>query len=239
MTNNIFPLQVKAVAIDLDGTLLDTISDLAHAANLMRLELGMNELAEELIKTFVGKGLVNLVRRTLAGGGDSAHIGEAELQHAVAIYERHYASVLTRATSHYPGVLDGLRTMHDAGFRLACITNKAEKFTLPLLKQMNLAHFFDITVSGDTTAKRKPDPMPLLHAAEYFHISPGEMLLIGDSANDYEAARAAGCPVFLVPYGYNEGRDATQLPAEAIISGLDEAAKLIQNSTAKHKNYSI
>jgi phosphoglycolate phosphatase len=233
------PLHVKAVAIDLDGTLLDTISDLAHAANLMRVELDMSELPEDLIKTFVGKGLVNLVRRTLVGGGDTSHISEAELQNALTIYERHYALVLTRETSHYPGVLDGLRAMHDAGFRLACITNKAEKFTLPLLKQMNLEHFFELTVSGDTTAKRKPDPMQLLHAAEFFKIKPSEMLLIGDSVNDFEAARAAGCPIFLVPYGYNEGRDASELPADAIVSGLDEAAKLIQNSVSKHKNYSI
>lgn len=234
-----FPLQVKAVAIDLDGTLLDTIADLAHAANLMRVELGMGELPEALIKTFVGKGLVNLVRRTLVDGGDTSHITEAELNHALAVYERHYALVLTRETSHYPGVLDGLRMMHDAGFRLACITNKAEKFTLPLLQQMNLAHFFEITISGDTTAKRKPDPMPLFHAAEFFKIQPSEMLLIGDSVNDYEAARAAGCPIFLVPYGYNEGRDASELPADAIIQGLDEAAKLIQNGSTKQKNYSI
>jgi phosphoglycolate phosphatase len=234
-----FPLHVKAVAIDLDGTLLDTISDLAHAANLMRVELGMSELSEDLIKSFVGKGMLNLVRRTLAGGGDTSHISEAELQHALSIYERHYASVLTRETSHYPGVLEGLRMMHDAGFSLACITNKAEKFTLPLLKQMNLAHFFEITVSGDTTAKRKPDPMPLLHAAEFFKIKPSEMLLIGDSVNDFEAARAAGCPIFLVPYGYNEGRDARDLPADAIVEGLDEAAKLLLNSSTKQKNYSI
>jgi phosphoglycolate phosphatase len=234
-----FPLQVKAVAIDLDGTLLDTIGDLAHASNLMRVELGMSELPEDLIKSFVGKGLVNLVKRTLVGGGDTSTISEAELHNALTIYERHYASVLTRATSHYPGVLDGLRMMHEAGFRLACITNKAEKFTLPLLKQMNLAHFFEITVSGDTTAKRKPDPMPLLHAAEFFKIKPEDMLLIGDSVNDYEAARAAGCPIFLVPYGYNEGHDASELPADAIVQGLHEAAKLIQNSVVKDKNYSI
>lgn len=234
-----FPLHVKAVAIDLDGTLLDTIGDLAHASNLMRVELGMSELPEDLIKTFVGKGLVNLVRRTLVGGGDTSHITEADLGRALEVYERHYALVLTRETSHYPGVLEGLRAMHDAGFRLACITNKAEKFTVPLLQQMNLAHFFDITVSGDTTAKRKPDPMPLLHAAEFFKITPSEMLLIGDSVNDYEAARAAGCPIFLVPYGYNEGRDARDLPADAIVEGLDEAAKLLLNSTTKQKNYSI
>lgn len=234
-----FPLHIKAVAIDLDGTLLDTISDLAHASNLMRVELGMSELPEDLIKTFVGKGLVNLVKRTLVAGGDTSHISEAELQNALTIYERHYAAVLTRETSHYPGVLDGLRAMHDAGFRLACITNKAEKFTLPLLKQMHLAHFFEITVSGDTMAKRKPDPMQLFHAAEFFKIKPEEMLLIGDSVNDYEAARAAGCPIFLVPYGYNEGRDASELPADAIVQGLHEAAKLIQNSATKDKNYSI
>lgn len=235
MTDKKFPLHVKAVAIDLDGTLLDTIGDLAHAANLMRVELGLPQWPEDLIKTFVGKGLVNLVRRSL--GGDEREIPPAEMDHAVAIYERHYALVLTRSTSHYPGVVEGLRAMHNAGFRLACVTNKSEKFTLPLLKQMNLEHFFDIVVSGDTTAKRKPDPMPLFHVAEFFKIDARDMLLIGDSVNDFEAARAAGCPVFLVPYGYNEGRNATELSADAIVQGLDEAAKLIQFSPKNINNY--
>ena len=227
-----FPLAVKAVLIDLDGTLLDTIHDLAEAANQMRLALGMDILPVARIKTFVGKGIVNMVQRSLT---DSEAIDPkpALLERALVEYERQYMAVLTREVLHFPGVEEGMRLLHEAGFLLACVTNKAERFTRPLLEASGLAHYFSLVVSGDTTAKRKPDPMPLFHAAEQFGIAPQEMVLIGDSVNDFDAARAAGCHVFIVPYGYNEGRDPAALDADAIVPGLVEAAKLLKNSGYK------
>ena len=226
------PLGVKAVLIDLDGTLLDTIHDLAEAANRMRLALGMDTLPVERIKSFIGKGIVNLVKRTLT---DSQEIDPepALLERASAEYERQYMAVLTRDVLHFPGVEEGVRMMQEAGFYLACVTNKAERFTLPLLAASGLRPAFDLVVSGDTTVKKKPDPEPLLYAAEKFGVTPQEMVLIGDSVNDFQAARAAGCHVFIVPYGYNEGHDATLLPADAIVPGLVEAAKLLKNTGTK------
>jgi phosphoglycolate phosphatase len=134
-------------------------------------------------------------------------------------------------TRPYPGVLDGLSALRENGFRLACITNKAEAFTLPLLRATGLLEFFDLVLSGDTLPKKKPDPMPLLHACKQFNIEPGEMLLIGDSLNDSQAARAAGCHIFCVPYGYNEGRDVRELDCDAVVPSLYEAAKLIRKSS--------
>jgi phosphoglycolate phosphatase len=224
-----FPLRVKAVLIDLDGTLLDTIHDLAAAANGMREELGLASLPIEQVKTFVGKGMVNLVKRSLAAGLD-AEPEAALLERALAIYERQYLAVLTRDLRHFPGVEEGLRRLRSLGFRIACVTNKAGKFTLPLLDAAGFKPYFDLVVSGDTTARRKPDPMPLLHAAERFGVEPHEMVLIGDSVNDFEAARAAGCHIFIVPYGYNEGRDARELSADAVVPGLVEAADLLENA---------
>lgn len=225
-----FPLSVKAVMIDLDGTLLDTASDLATAANMMLREVGRAELPPETIQSYIGKGVEKLVKRSLTASMDGEP--EAELfDRAMPIYERDYAKTLCVDTRPYPGVLDGLSALRDSGFRLACITNKAEAFTLPLLRATGLLEFFELVLSGDTLPKKKPDPMPLLHACKQFNIEPGEMLLIGDSLNDAQAARAAGCHIFCVPYGYNEGRDVRELDCDAVVPSLYEAAKLIRKSS--------
>ncbi|MBA2689210.1 MAG: phosphoglycolate phosphatase [Burkholderiales bacterium] len=229
MLNKKFPLEVKAVLIDLDGTLLDTIHDLAEAANHTRLALGMTELPTERIKTFIGKGMANLVKCSLTDS-PTTDPDPLLLEQAMAEFERQYMAVLTRDILHFPGVKEGIKRLHDAGFRLACVTNKAERFTLPLLEASGLMTYFDLVICGDTTTEKKPHPMPLLYAAQRLGVAPDEMVLIGDSVNDFEAARAAGCHVFIVPYGYNEGRDAALLPADAIVPGLVEAANLLKNT---------
>lgn len=224
-----FPLRVKAVMIDLDGTLLDTIPDLAVAANVMLRELGRPPLDEALIRTFVGKGISKLVERALAG----ALVGAADpdlFARALPIYERCYAGVNGRHTTIYPGVKEGLDRLRDQGFPLACVTNKAGSFTLPLLEHMKLAPYFAEVVAGDTLPRKKPDPLPLTHTCEKFGIAPREMLMIGDSLNDAQAARAAGCPVFCVTYGYNEGQDVRELDIDAIVPSLLDATRLIQKA---------
>jgi phosphoglycolate phosphatase len=213
--------------IDLDGTLLDTIPDLAVAANAMLQRLERPTLDPALIRTFVGKGIPNLVKRTLAGNIE-AEVGPALIERALPIYEGCYESVNGRHTTVYPGVLEGLQRLQRAGFPLGCVTNKAMRFTAPLLKQMDLAGYFSEVVAGDTLAKKKPDPDPLLYACTRFNVRPGDMLMIGDSLNDAQAARAAGCPVFCVDYGYNEGHDVRDLDVDAIVGSLVEAAGLIQ-----------
>ena len=135
-----------------------------------------------------------------------------------------------RHTTVYPRVVEGLDALKAAGFPLACVTNKSERYTLPLLAQMRLDGYFSVVVAGDTLPKKKPDPLPLLHACEKFGIAPRDMLMIGDSLNDAEAARAAGCPVFCVSYGYNEGVDVRSLDVDAIVETLFDATKLITRS---------
>jgi phosphoglycolate phosphatase len=221
-----FPLRVKAVMVDLDGTLADTVPDLAAAANLMLRELGRAELDAGLIRDFVGKGIVKLVERALTGSleGDAP---QGELSRAMPVFERCYAGVNGRYTTVYPGVVEGLQALRAAGIPLACVTNKAMRFTLPLLMRLDLAKYFEQIVAGDTLPQRKPDPEPLLHACGRFGIAAREMLMVGDSVNDAQAARAAGCPVFCVTYGYNEGRDVRTLDVDAIVPTLFEATKLI------------
>ncbi len=225
-----YPLPVKAVMIDLDGTLLDTAPDLASAANMMLKELNRTELPLETIQSYIGKGIEKLVKRSLTGSLDGEP-DAALLAEAMPAYERHYSSTLYVDTRPYAGVIEGLDALRGKGLRLACITNKAEAFTLPLLRAAGLLDYFDLVLSGDSLPKKKPHPMPLLHACERFGIAAQEMLLIGDSLNDAQAARAAGCHVFVVPYGYNEGKDVRELDCDAIVSSLEDAAKLIRKSS--------
>ena len=221
-----YPLRVSAVMVDLDGTLADTVPDLAAAANLMLRELGRPTLDQGLIRDFVGKGIAMLVERVLAGSLEGGAARE-DLARALPVFERCYAGVNGRYTTIYPGVKDGLGALRAAQIPLGCVTNKAARFTLPLLAQLGLAPYFEQVVAGDTLPQRKPDPEPLLHACRGFGIAPREMLMIGDSMNDALAARAAGCPVFCVTYGYNEGRDVRALDVDAIVPTLIAATKLI------------
>ena len=215
--------------IDLDGTLADTIPDLAEAANRMLREFGRPALEPALVRTFVGKGIPKLVERSLAGTLEG-RVDGGLLARALPIYERCYAEENGRHSVVFPGVREGLQTLRDMRLRLACVTNKAERFTRALLVQLELARCFEQVIAGDTLPQKKPDPQPLLHACHGFGIAPGDMLMIGDSANDVEAARAAGCPVFCVDYGYNEGRDVRELDVDAIVASLIEATRLIQTA---------
>lgn len=221
-----FPLHIKAIVIDLDGTLLNTAPDLAHAAELMMADLGLPCPSPETIATYIGNGVSRLVKRVLTGKMD-AEPDPALFERAIAAYQRHYGEHVALHTRPYAGVVAGLDAFKAMGLRLACITNKAEQFTHPLLKETGLFDYFELILSGDTLPKRKPDPLPLRHACEYFGIAPHELLLIGDSLNDTQAARAAGCPVFCVPYGYNRGRPVSELDLDAITPSLLDASELV------------
>jgi phosphoglycolate phosphatase len=223
-----FPLRVRAAIIDLDGTMLDTIPDLTAAANLMLREMGRPPLDEDLVRTFVGKGIQNLVERVLAAACDGA--AAEQFSRALPIYERCYTEVNGRHTTLYPGVREGLDALRSLELPLACVTNKSARFTLPLLEQVGLASYFSEVVAGDTLPRKKPDPLPLLHVCGRLGVAPPQMLMIGDSVNDAEAARAAGCPVFCVTYGYNEGRDVRELDVDAVVESLIEATRLIQKA---------
>ncbi|MEO8418756.1 MAG: phosphoglycolate phosphatase [Methylophilaceae bacterium] len=222
----VFPLAIKAVVIDLDGTLLHTAPDLAEAANRMLAEMQLPAIDEALIQTYIGNGVAKLIKRVLMRDMDAEP--DAQLfARALPIYEQQYAGVVSLNSRPYCGVVEGLNILKQSGFRLACITNKAEKFTIPLLKDTGLYDYFELVLSGDTLPKKKPDPLPLLYACEKFGVTPDQMLLIGDSLNDTQAARAAGSHVFCVPYGYNRGRNVTELDLDAVVDSLAHATELI------------
>lgn len=215
---------IRSVTIDLDGTLLDTVPDLAAAANAMLREMGRPEYPIATIAAFIGRGIPKLVARCLPDLDDAA------VEQAQAIFRRHYAIENGRRSMLFPGVLEGLQAFRAAGLPLAVITNKAAAFTEPLLVATKLGIWFNFAVSGDSLPEKKPHPLPLLHACQRMGTLPAENLHIGDSRHDAAAARAAGCPVFLVPYGYNEGEDVQGIDCDAIVTSLAEAARRIAST---------
>ncbi|MCV2218325.1 phosphoglycolate phosphatase [Thauera sp. Sel9] len=205
----------RAVLFDLDGTLLDTIGDLADAANLMLAELGRPQRPQDEIHRFVGKGIPNLVRRCMTEGTTAS---EAEIDAAVDVFRRHYVVVNGRRASIYPGIEEVLRALDARAIPLAVVTNKAEAFTLPLLERMGIAAYFGTVVSGDTLPVKKPDPAMVRLACERLGVAPAEALMIGDSANDALSAQGAGMPVLLVSYGYSEGVPVDTIECDGLLS---------------------
>ncbi len=220
-------LSADAVLLDLDGTLLDTIPDLAHAANAMRTDLGLAALPQSLIATYVGRGVDNLIQRSLAEDLDGQPIPADLLARGRASFAPHYHHVNGQKAVLFEGVLPGLERMQKMGLKLAVVTNKATEFTLPLLERTGLARFMQAVVCGDTLTERKPHPAPMLHACSQLNSIPSRTVVVGDSKHDAASGRAAGCRVLIVPYGYNEGQSVQTLDVDAIVETIEAAAQWI------------
>lgn len=219
----------EAVLLDLDGTLLDSIPDLAHAANAMRADLGLPMLPQSLIATYVGRGVDNLIQRTLAADLDGQPIPEELLARGRASFTPRYHQVNGQKSVLFEGVLPGLQRMQKMGLKLAVVTNKATEFTLPLLERTGLAGFMQAVVCGDTLTERKPHPAPMLYACAQLGAAPSRTVVVGDSKHDAASGRAAGCRVLIVPYGYNEGQSVQTLEVDAIVETIEAAAQWIDS----------
>jgi phosphoglycolate phosphatase len=217
---------IRGVIVDLDGTMLHTAQDLHIAINRMRDGLGLAPLDLDTAISFVGKGAENLVRKTIGVDFSPSDV-ELRFAEAMALFEKHYFDVNGEFATAYPGVHEGLQEMQAKGLRLACVTNKPMAFTLPLLKKTGLHDYFEVIYGGDSFAKKKPDPMQLLQVCADFSLTPAQIVAIGDSINDSQAARAAGCKVLNVPYGYNHGQAIQDVDSDGIVSSLLDAAHLI------------
>ncbi len=226
-----------AAIIDLDGTLLDTLGDFVAALERLRLDLAARGFTSEpftaaLVEPMVGKGANKLVQAALdcllASNADVAVISKpygainSVANHAWACcrYQLHYQAVNGQHARLYPGVLAGLQALQGAGVAMACVTNKPLAFALELLALFGLAEFFGPVFGGDSFERKKPDPLPLLKACEALGTSPARTLMLGDSSNDAQAARAAGCPVVLVSYGYNHGLPVRAVDADGVVDSL-------------------
>ncbi|MYN46756.1 phosphoglycolate phosphatase [Pseudoduganella sp. FT93W] len=219
---------VRAAIIDLDGTMLDTIPDFHVAINSMREELGLAPITQEQITLMVGKGSENLIRAVLALDLAPDEV-EARFAQAMDAYQRHYLSINGQFSSLYPEVLEGLSALKQQGLRLACVTNKPISFTTPLLAAKGLNSYFEVVYGGDSLARKKPDPLPLQTVCADFGLPAAQVVAIGDSSNDAQAARAAGCPVLTVPYGYNHGEAIHTIDSDGIVDTLLSAATLIRS----------
>jgi phosphoglycolate phosphatase len=215
------------ILIDVDGTLVDSVPDLAYCVDRMMLALGREPHGEAKVRDWVGNGVERLVRRGLIGRLDGEP-DEADFERAYPIFLDLYAENTCKRSMLYPGVREGLDYLKAAGYRLGCVTNKAAQFTEPLLQDLGVFDDFEIVVSGDTLPKKKPDPLTLLYAAEFFGVAPQQALMVGDSVSDVKAARAAGFQIVCMSYGYNHGVDIRSAEADAVIDRLTEIQPLLQ-----------
>ncbi len=223
---------IRAVIIDLDGTMLDTVPDFHIAINRMREGFALRPITQDQIALMVGKGSENLIRGVLGLDFDTGKV-EQLFEQAMDAYQRHYLAINGNHSVLYPGVIAGLEDLKAQGLRLACVTNKPVAFAAPLLAQKGLAPYFEMLLGGDSLPRKKPDPMPLLQVCSDFGLRPDEVVAIGDSSNDAEAARAAGCFVLTVPYGYNHGQAIHETDSDGIVDTLLEAATLIRSHNIK------
>ena len=214
------------VLIDVDGTLVNSVPDLAFSIDLMMQDLDMPKRGDEKVRHWVGNGLERLVKRALVNAMD----GEPEnllFERALTLFRSHYTVNNSTRSRLYAGVRQGLDYMRSSNYRMGCVTNKASEFTHPLLGDLDIADYFEVIICGDDTPKIKPDPLPLLTAAQRMAVKPGQSLMLGDSSNDVKAARAAGFQIICTSYGYNHGEDIRRYGPDAVIDSMTELEKLI------------
>ena len=213
--------QPKLIMIDLDGTLVDSVPDLAYCIDEMMQELDLQKLGEAKVRHWVGNGIPKLVERALTGELEGRPIKEV-FDIAYPIFLDLYEDNTAERSYLYDGVREGLNYLKSQGYQLGCVTNKSEQFTHPLLKDLGIFNDFKIIISGDTLVKRKPDPMPLLYCAEHFNLKPEECLMLGDSVSDVKAARAAGFDIICMSYGYNHGNDIADENPDLVIDSMSQ-----------------
>jgi phosphoglycolate phosphatase len=213
------PIKPSMILIDLDGTLVDSVPDLAYCVDELMARLGRPPHGEAAVRNWVGNGVERLVRRALIGQLDGEP-SDADFERAYPIFLELYSENTSKRSVLYPGVREGLDYLLTNGYPLGCVTNKAAQFTLPLLKDLGILDAFGLVVSGDTLPEKKPHPAPLLHAASHFGVGPSKALMIGDSVSDVKAARAAGFQIVCMTYGYNHGQDIRLAEPDAVIDSM-------------------
>ena len=216
----------QMILIDVDGTLVDSVPDLAYCVDRTMEAIGREPWGEAKVRDWVGNGVERLVRRALTGSLDGEPSDE-EFERAYPIFLDCYAENTSKRSVLYPGVKEGLDYLKAEGYPLGCVTNKAEQFTLPLLQDLGVYDYFEIVVAGDTLPQKKPDPTPLLYAAEFFSAEPTQCLMVGDSVSDVKAARAAGFRIYCMSYGYNHGEDIRDYHPDAVLDSLADLKNLL------------
>jgi len=216
----------EMVLIDVDGTLVDSVPDLAYCVDAMMTELGMPERGERRVRHWVGNGVERLVKRALINQIDGEP-DEAMFARALPVFEALYRENTSKRSCLYPGVKEALDFLQTTGVRIGCVTNKASQFTLPLLQDLGVSDYFEIIICGDMVERKKPDPMPLLQAAEQLETEPQASMMLGDSMSDVNAARAAGFQIVCMSYGYNHGEDIRDYDPDAVVDSMAEIKDIV------------
>lgn len=211
----------EVVLIDLDGTLVDSVPDLAWCTARMLENLNYPACSEDDVRLWVGNGVEKLIKRALTGEMDGEP-DPALYAKAVPLFMSLYKDNSCRLSRLYPEVETGLNWLQSRQIKLGCVTNKPEAFTLPILDFLGIRHFFEVVISGDSLPQKKPHPAPLLYGAEFFGVSPDQALMIGDSISDVKAARAAGFKIVCMSYGYNHGADIRSAEPDAVMDSFAE-----------------
>ncbi|WP_261547279.1 phosphoglycolate phosphatase [Burkholderia multivorans] len=218
--------RIDAALIDLDGTMVDTVDDFTAGLNAMLAKLGAPATSRDEVIGYVGKGSEHLIHSVLTPRFTADEV-RTRFDDALGIYQAEYAKINGRHTRLYPDVATGLDALRAAGIRLACVTNKPHRFAVELLEQYGLADRFGIVLGGDSVARKKPDPLPMLAACDALGVAPHVSVAIGDSENDALAGRAAGMATLTVPYGYNHGKPIQTINSDGIVDSLLVAARAI------------
>ena len=217
------------VLIDVDGTLVDSVPDLAFCVDEMLKQLNMPTRGETAVREWVGNGVIRLTERALAN--DLNGYPDQDLfDKAMPIFNALYTENTSKRSELYPGVTEGMAFLKESGFIIGCVTNKAAQFTIPLLKDLGIHDEFETIICGDTLDKKKPDPAPLLHASKQLGVKPEDSLMLGDSKSDVKAARAAGFNIICMSYGYNHGEDIRNYKPDAVIDSMAELPNYIAKS---------
>lgn len=213
--------QIQLVLFDLDGTLIDTAPDLAHSMDLVMRDLHLPAQGLKKVRRFIGHGVRRLVEDILSTELEGRP-AQATLEKALGAFNEHYREQLVQKSSLYPGVLECLRTLRSRGVRLACVTNKPKAFTEPLLGHFQIDRYFDLVLSGDSLAKKKPDPFPLVHACQQLAVKTVDSIMVGDSSSDILAARNAGIRCMYASYGYSEAETVKALEPDGVLDSFAE-----------------
>ncbi|MBT3520840.1 MAG: phosphoglycolate phosphatase [Gammaproteobacteria bacterium] len=215
---------IKGVFFDLDGTLFDTAPELSFATNKMLKDIDLQGLESNVIKSFIGKGADNLVRKSISYSSNKNP--EVLFKKARKLFDKYY--ILKAAQSlPYDGVKETLIKLKKKKLSLACVTNKPEIYTHAILKKSGLIAYLDLVVSGDTVSRKKPDPMPLHYSCDKLELEPKEAIMVGDSCNDIEAGFSAGTYVVTVPYGYQYGESIESDKVDLAIENLNDLVTII------------
>lgn len=217
---------IRAAFFDLDGTLIDSAPDIASALNSVLASEKLSRQPTDLVLRWIGRGPEKLVERALSHA-DGAVPDVARVVDVTGRYLDAYHANVCRLTRLYDHVHDVLGALSERGIAMACVTNKVERLTRPVLEELDLARYFPVALCADSMEQRKPSPEPLLRAAELLEQSIDTCVMVGDSINDIASGRAAGCRVVAVSWGYNHGEDIRDAGADVVIDSLPELLQLI------------